>query len=385
MNDKLIHKLYIVVMLVLLLGVLALQEGKFLGKDLFGSNTQEKEVATFVMSDIQSVFPDATEYKQRQDTIFVYHGSELLGWSYNSSPVADSIIGYTSSVPLLISFDVDNKLLGLTMLANYESPDFVQQIVDEGFLQLWNTLDITQVASHPVDAVSGATMTSGAIIETLQHSIRSITHEDDAQVYETNYMAIVKGVAGYVLLFLTLIQFFFPKKLTKWRMPIKIAVVLILGFWMGTFLSLFSLYNWTIHGLNIWTKCFTFIILILSIVLPLFTDKSYYCSYLCPFGASQDLLGKVRSKKVKLSPQLRDFLSTLREKVFATIMLLLFTGVSFDLTNIEPFTAFIYQSAAVPVIILAVLFLLLSIFIPRPWCRYVCPTGHLLNIIRQSK
>lgn len=372
-------------MILLLLGVLGLREGRFLGKNLFDSPTQKKEVASFTLSDIQSIFSEATEYKQGQDTIFVYHESEPLGWLYNSSPVADSIVGYTSSVPLLIAFDMHNKILGLKMLANYESPDFVQQIVDEGFLQSWNKLDITQVASHPVDAVSGATMTSSAIAATLQHSVRTITQENSNQLQEVDYLAIAKSVAGYALLFLTLIQFFFPKKLKEWRIPIKIAIVLVLGFWMGTFLSLFSLYNWTIHGMNLSTKLFAFIILTLSVVLPLLTDKSYYCSYLCPFGASQDLLGKIRPKNVKLSRQLRDFLSTLREKIFATIMLLLFTGVSFDLTNIEPFSAFIYQSAALPVIILAVLFLILSIIIPRPWCRYACPTGHFLNIIRQAK
>lgn len=385
MSSRLIGKMYTVAMIILLLGVLALQEGKFLGEDLFDSKSQERDITAFALSDIQSIFPEATLYREREDTTFVYQGSELLGWTYSSSPVADSIIGYTSSVPLLIGFDIENRVVGLTMLDNYESPDFVGQIVDEGFLQLWNRLDIAEVASYPIDAVSGATITSNAIIATLQHSIRTITKEESRQVEEIDYMAMGKSIAGYALLILTLIQLFFPKRFTKWRTPIKIVTILILGFWMGTFLSIFSLYSWAIYGMNLSTKLFALIILTLSVVLPLFTDKSYYCSYLCPFGASQDLVGKIRTKKMKLSPQLRDFLSTMREKVFATIMLLLFVGVSFDLTNIEPFSAFIYQSAALPVTILALLFLLLSIIIPRPWCRYACPTGHLLNIIRQSK
>ena len=80
---------------------------------------------------------------------------------------------------------------------------------------------------------------------------------------------------------LALLQFFLPKKMKNIRTVFQILVVVILGFWMGTFLSLFSFYNWTILGIDLPAKVFVFIILVLGIVLPLFTGKAFYCTHLC--------------------------------------------------------------------------------------------------------
>ena len=35
-------------------------------------------------------------------------------------------------------------------------------------------------------------------------------------------------------------------------------------------------------------------------------------------------------------------------------------------------------------VVLAVLFLLLSVAIPRAWCRYFCPTGALIDFFRRE-
>ena len=46
----------------------------------------------------------------------------------------------------------------------------------------------------------------------------------------------------------------------------------------------------------------------------------------------------------------------------------------------EVFSAFIFQTASVFVLALGGVFLLLSFFVARPYCRFVCPTGTLFKI-----
>lgn len=382
--SKVVYKLYIVIIFVLLSGTLVMQREKFLGNEIWEQTTAVEQTAKFTNDDIKKIFADATSCRIRNDSIIVFRKQEGIGWAYNSSPSSNDIIGYVSSVPILIGFDNENKLVGLTLLKNYESPDFVQKIVESDFLSSWNNLSLDELSSEKVDAFSGATLTSSAIIKTVKKSAGILSNQKVNLSVSSSPVDIIKIVLGYLLVLLALVQFFFPKKTKRFRTVFQILVIVILGFWSGTFLSIFSFENWLFYGIDLPAKLFVFVILLLSIILPLFTNKAFYCSHLCPFGASQELMGKLCKKKIKLAPKTKEFLSTLREKIFATIMLLLFIGVSFDLTNIEPFSAFLFNSAALPVIILAIVFLLLSIFIPKPWCRYACPTGFLLETIRKS-
>lgn len=383
LNKNVVSKVYAFFIIVLLLGVLAIQNEKVFGLDLFADQTALKQPVIFTHADICKLFPEATQSQVRNDSIIVFKKMEKIGWAYNTSPFSDAIVGFASSVPLLMGFNNQDELVGFTLLTNYESPDFVQDIESSGFMEQWNGLSVNEVANAHVDAFTGATLTSKAIIKTLKHSTAKLSNQSVSLSVSTDLKGMIKIIAGYLLVALALWQFFWPKTVKKLRTPFQMALVLILGFWMGTFLSLFSFHSWLIRGIDLPAKLFVFIILVLSIVLPLFTGKAFYCTHLCPFGASQDLVGKIRKKRVSMPMHVKQFLSTLREKVFATIMLLLFVGVSFDLTNIEPFSAFLFHSAAAPVVFLAASFLILSIFIPRSWCNYVCPTGYLLETIRK--
>ncbi|MCI7310122.1 MAG: 4Fe-4S binding protein, partial [Prevotella sp.] len=43
--------------------------------------------------------------------------------------------------------------------------------------------------------------------------------------------------------------------------------------------------------------------------------------------------------------------------------------------------AFVFQAAGWVVLVFAALFMVLAIFVPRPYCRFVCPTGTLFKMI----
>lgn len=68
-----------------------------------------------------------------------------------------------------------------------------------------------------------------------------------------------------------------------------------------------------------------------------------------------------------------------RNVLWGVLMVLMLTATWTAWMDYELFTAFLYTSASVWVIVLAVLFLVLSVWVPRPYCRFVCPTGSLLR------
>jgi polyferredoxin len=59
-------------------------------------------------------------------------------------------------------------------------------------------------------------------------------------------------------------------------------------------------------------------------------------------------------------------------------------GWPLDLADIEPFDAWVWRAAGLATLIVAVVGLVGSLFIPQAYCRYGCPTGALLTARLES-
>ena len=75
----------------------------------------------------------------------------------------------------------------------------------------------------------------------------------------------------------------------------------------------------------------------------------------------------------------------IRFGVFALLMLLLWTGMGAAVLDYEPFTAFMVTTASPAVMALAAVFVVASCFVPKLWCRCVCPMGSLLDLSEDTK
>ena len=103
-------------------------------------------------------------------------------------------------------------------------------------------------------------------------------------------------------------------------------------------------------------------------------------------GAAQMLLGEVNKKhKLKLSPKLVKWLQILRTAILLFGLLAMGIGLSFDFADMEAFTIFRPQSAPIVALVLAIFSLVLSVFVARPWCRFLCPLGEMLEIVRKKQ
>lgn len=102
-----------------------------------------------------------------------------------------------------------------------------------------------------------------------------------------------------------------------------------------------------------------------------------FCAGVCPHGAIQDL---VLVKPVKVPGWLDEILRVLPWIHLALGVLLAATGSLFLICKYDPFVG-IFRMAGPRVMILSgVALLVLSMFVGRPYCRYLCPYGALLGL-----
>ncbi|MBW2974108.1 4Fe-4S binding protein [Candidatus Woesearchaeota archaeon] len=104
-------------------------------------------------------------------------------------------------------------------------------------------------------------------------------------------------------------------------------------------------------------------------VLLLNLDRRSWCYRLCPPGTLQDYQAKVCRKRLKL-PGWLIYVSYL----FLSFTVILVLLVLFNERFKNPFFIGRYQFVVVTFAAASIIFLL-SFFIPRFWCNYICPVG----------
>ena len=149
----------------------------------------------------------------------------------------------------------------------------------------------------------------------------------------------------------------------------------VLGLWCGTFISWSVLVGFMSGGINVWISLITIIMLVIAFVYPLFGKKQYYCTYVCLLGAVQELTAMTTHKKWRMSKHTTQCLGHFRKILFWALMVLLLTGVWSQWMNYELFVTFVFNSAPWIIPLVTIVFVLLSFFVPRPYCRFVCPMG----------
>lgn len=295
----------------------------------------------------------------------------------NTTSIASDIKGFGGSVPLEISIK-GRRIADIQALSNSETPSFFSR-ASELFAK-WKGKTLDEAMTVEVEAVTGATFSSNAIIGNMQAGLRyanenSLTADDVSSTANWTWQS---AAALIVALMAALLPLFIRNK--TYHTVQLVLNILVLGFWSGTFLSYSLIVGWLSSGINVAASLSLIVLAITAFVYPLFGKHQYYCTHVCPFGSLQQLVGRANKRKLKLGTATVERLTMFRRILWALLMLCLWSGVLFEWMDYEPFAAFIFGSASWIVIAIAVVFILLSAFVARPYCRFVCPTGTLLKL-----
>lgn len=306
-----------------------------------------------------------TDIETRNDTVRI-----------NTTEICADVRGYVGPVPVEILI-VNDTVAGVVALKNNETPRFFGRMINGKILDSWTGESVEKAIAKEVDAVSGATYSSNAVITNVRQGLSTYTPTKTGFKAITELMEPSTIAALIVLIAAMIIPLFWKNK--KYRVVQQLLNVSVLGFWSGTFIN----YTMLLQAVETGTIALliTILLFITVFIYPLFGKKDYYCAWVCPLGSLQELASKCNPKhKLKFSDRVIKALTAFRKVLWGALMVSLLTGVWMSWIDYELFTAFAINVAPTGVIIAGATFILLSLFVPRPYCRFVCPTGTLIKL-----
>ncbi len=300
-----------------------------------------------------------------------YSGTQMI---INTTDIGRDISGYGGPVPLEI-YVTQGKIDSVVALGNSESPKFFGRLETSGLTRAWNGKTLKEAETMEVDAVTGATYSSNAFIDNVR---AGAAFADGSDASGSGHESIAAIAALIVILAGAVLPIFIKKP--AYRLVQQLLNVAVLGFWAGTFIDYAMMLNFFSGAPRMTLSFFiTLILLVVGLIYPLFNKPNFYCNWICPFGSLQELAGKACKKKWKMPSGLVKALDNFRQLLWVVLLVLLAVGWGTSWIDYEVFTAFIVESASWIIMAVGGIFIVLSLFISRPFCRFVCPTGSLLK------
>jgi NosR/NirI family transcriptional regulator, nitrous oxide reductase regulator len=356
------------------------------------------------IEDVQRLYPAASEvgFDSAVGLWNVTAGEQQLGSILRSAPAADNSIGYQGPTESLLAVNEADEVTGLAVGVSYDNEPYVGYVRDDrSFTKLFNGQSLTTIASIDFDeagfeGVSGATMTSqnvarGILLAAVEYTARRTRQAaqsatESSVVWEfLRRQANLRSVSTIGLTVLGVML-----GLTSWkrwsglRLLFQLLLIGWLGLVNGDMLSQALLAGWAQNGVP-FSGAFGLVCLTLvAFVVPVTTGKNVYCSHICPHGAVQQLVRNRLPWRPKMSRRADVVLKQAPLYLLAWVLLVVMLRLPFSLVDIEPFDAWLWTIAGAASLTVAILGLGLSLFVPMAYCRYGCPTGRLLEYVRQS-
>ena len=119
------------------------------------------------------------------------------------------------------------------------------------------------------------------------------------------------------------------------------------------------------------------LLFILPLAFALFFGR-VFCAGVCPMGAIQEL---VNVRNFRISRAVSSALSFIPWIYLAFAILYAATRSQFIICRFDPFIGIFRLSGDIGMIVFGISLLILSIFVGRPFCRFLCPYGALLGVV----
>ncbi|MCW3806807.1 FMN-binding protein [Plebeiibacterium marinum] len=373
-----INSIYNCIVIILIVVAVAIRGGA-----TFRWMLPQKEFS-YSLKDIQVAYKDAAKVKLKSEgtiSILDNNNNKITNALFSGDFNAE-FQGYAGKIPVLIYFDNKHVVSRVQLLKNDESPEYITYITEKGLLNTWSNMPIdTLLINKYVDAISGATYSSNAIIKTVNKTLGGYLSVQ-AQYQKNDINGLLKSVLTLILILLSL-SMLLKKWFRKYYLYYLILIVMVSGFWFKQMLSLETIHTWIMKGMPWQSNWELITVLIIAIAVALLGHKNYYCTYLCPMGAIQMIASKISPLKKK-GLQLKISKVSLRSVYLTFIWVSLIFGYTVPLSDMEPFKAFSFTVASDIMLIAGVVIVLMSFIFNRPWCQ-LCPTGCLLNSVPSLK
>ncbi|HSW59668.1 MAG TPA: FMN-binding protein, partial [bacterium] len=279
--------------------------------------------------EIKKLFPDIQKVSKEGDGIYETYDEKgvATGMVLSVKPDEKDLSGYGGKIRVYLRLDSNNRITGTEIGQNTETPGFIEMIRNAGFFNNWNGLSPQDAVSKKVDTITGATMSTSAVIS----MVRKNTSLYSGLKKETEKRESLPTVffVSIIVILSSVFAFFFPKKTIKYRYVQLAVLVVLLGFAGGYSISMETVKNALV---NRHFSILTTIIFSLSAILSMVKGKNFYCTQLCPFGAFQELAGKMPVKKFTIPCKVFKYMKILKKVFLFTLFGLMLFNVVSDFT-----------------------------------------------------
>lgn len=319
--------------------------------------------------------------------------------------------GYAGPMQVAILVDRLGKIQTLALVKSPDTKPYLDSILKAKMPETFLNTHIQDPRTP--DTISGATISSNAIIHAVQKASANLTnheqiiskekafHLNEEELLRQNIICLNQGYMekdksklslsmteivkiGLVFAFFALALFISSKKYTlnkkKSRLALLVLSVLLLGFLYSTQFSLATLAllfsgTW-LYGLASYAPL---ICLILAFSTFFMTKKNLYCTYICPFGALQEGMSLITSCS---TPKIHPVYTWISRFFALGILCFALYFMSPSSASYEPFGKTFNMVGTLTLFILSGSIILISLFIQRPWCRLLCPMTPIFDYVQ---
>jgi spermidine synthase len=326
---------------------------------------------------------------------FLHYRFEDEGLALSSMTVAGDVKGYAGPVNLLLAIDADGVIRNVRLVESDETPAYIEGIGS----WLGASFEGRTIArdfylrtgpddgdAHGVDALTGATVTSRAVVETVNLSknaaagLLGVTVEKVPPAPLWPRLADPAVVYLLAAFLLAVVLYLSGSRISSpWPRRAFLAANLVLGgFVFNTQLSMDHVAQLLRLEFPAPANAELFVLMAGAGLLAL-AFGPLYCGSLCPFGAAQELLS-LAGLNVRPSARLERRTRYLRYVVLAACVSGWTITGSEALLAADPLQHAFAGRWTGTALVLVVPALALSLFLHRFWCRTFCPVGALLAL-----
>ncbi len=338
----------------------------------------------------------AGEFTER-DSPFVHY--ELNGGAAlaASMAIAPEVRGYAGPLNVLVAVSPQGELARIRLLETRDTPAYI-----EGLGQWLRRLEGRPIGvplrghalgqprgEGEVDVLTGATVSSEAALMAINESAAGLATEvldlpkPSQSAPISRFHRLLDPAVFYLLASFLLAIAVARRAGPRLRRLVLATHVVVGGMLLNTQLStveLARLARLDLPGPATLTVC---ILLFGALTLGL-AFGPLYCAGLCPLGAAQELLA-VFGLGGRLHHRLEDGARKLKYGVLVLVICLAAVGHEAGLLAGDPLRFGLGRQAQGGALLVLGLLVVGSLFVFRPWCRYLCPVGAGLNLLNRVR
>jgi len=328
---------------------------------------------------------------------------KLTGYVFSSEDLAPEVRGFGGKMNLAIYVDCSGRLINFHIIRSNETPaylDFLSQpdaprgvppgTNDLAWVDHLKGRKLFRLQPFAdVDAVTGATVSSEAILSALEtsgHRFASqvLGHTLEPELKKRTRLANLTDTHGLYLIGAFALALIVTYRGGFWSRLAVLFLNLVVG---GIVLNAQYSSEQVATVLSLQSPALGLsgaFVLAIGVPLLVIFFGNIYCGYICPFGAIQELLGYVVPERFKRPISVETMQKARFVKyglLFVFIIVFFFSRNRTTLATDPLISVFNFQFLELSILLIAAIALVGSLFYTRFWCGYLCPVGAFLSLL----